>query len=116
MPNLYKSSRKEIFISLAEAYLNNVSYRDKLYNSIKDLATEHGEETDFLGLPYEGTNISNTILEILDGRFEDFSYFVFECDKSFDRYNEGITLENGEHPDVHSLGDLYDFIMSQESE
>lgn len=115
-PNLFDSDKKEIFLFLAKAYMKDVKYRDALYSQVREIAKEHDEDIDFLGLPYEGNNISNAIVTVLDGKYEDFSYFVFDCDGDFEKYNQGVTLKDETHPNVHSLEDLYDFIVSQESE
>ena len=103
---------KETFIKLAEGYLAQEKYEDELQDEVRAMAVKHKQETDFLGFPV-GTNL--IMSPVLDALGEDFSYFCYDCNKDFNKFNRGITLEDGTHPNIHSLSGLYNFAKEQGS-
>lgn len=94
------------FVALAEAFIKDYSYLDELDNAQRELADKFGIEKDFLGLPYFGGNLFTAVSNLLG---DDFSYWYYDCEQSFEKFNDGVTLKDGTHPDVHSLSDLWDF-------
>lgn len=94
------------FVELAKGYIKQEKYEESLYKAITKTAEEHGQEKDFLGLCIGTNSIMNPVLVALGN---DFSYYHYDCDDDFDRFNKGTVLADGTHPDVHSLEDLYKF-------
>lgn len=104
---------KETWLKLAEAYVKDFSYLDKLDNVKRQLAEEHGIEKDFLGLDYFGGNLFNEVSTLLG---DDFSYWYFDCERDFKRYNKNTTYPDGSHPKVKNLADLWEETCKQENE
>lgn len=105
---------RNTFVALAKAFIKDYSYLDELDNTQRSLAEKFGIETDFLGLPYFGGNLFDTVIELLG---DDFSYWYYDCEQSFDKFNENITFPDDTHPDIHSLEDLWKFSrVEQETE
>lgn len=103
---------KETFVKLAEGYLAQEKYEEELQDVIRSSAVSHGQEIDFLGLPV-GTNlIMSPVIDVLG---EDFSYFCYDCNRDFNKFNKGITLKDGTHPNIRSLSGLYKFAKEQGS-
>ena len=103
---------KETFVKLAEGYILQEKYEDEFSNTIKELAKEHKQDIDFLGLPIGTNAIMSPVLEILG---EDFAYFHSDCGDDFNKFNKGITLADGSHPRIRSLVGLYKFAKEQGS-
>lgn len=101
-----KLKDEEIFIALAKAYINDVTYLDELYDMTHNTAQKYNIETDFLGLTYFSGKMGETILDLLG---DDFSYWYYECEQSFEEFNKRITFADGTHPTVYSLNDLWAF-------
>ena len=97
---------KATFIALAEAFVKDYDYLDALDNSQRELADKYNIEPDFLGLPYFGGNLFPTVSNLLG---DDFSYWYYDCERDFDKFNKNIEYKDGSHPDVHSLEDLWEF-------
>ena len=106
---------KQTFITLATGYIQQTKLEDDLLNSFQGVARDYDLDTDFVGLPiFYGPAqqaISDAIHEI--DEFDTFQYFVYDCDADFDKFNRGITLEDGSHPDVDSLDSLYYYIVAE---
>lgn len=96
---------KETFVKLATAYMAQENYEDEYRDTIYKLAEKYHQERDFLGLPFGTNPIMDTVLTLLG---EEFSYFCYDCEGSFDEYNKRITYKDGSHPNVHSFEELYD--------
>ena len=107
-----KLKDKEVFVALAKAYINDVTYLDELYDTTCNTAQKYNIETDFLGFTYFSGKMGETILDLLG---DDFSYWYYECDQSFEKFNDNIEYSDGTHPEVYSLSDLFDF-STEESE
>lgn len=108
-----KLKTKEVFVILAKAYKKDMDYLNELDNLIREKATQYGIETDFLGLPYFGGHMSNEILELLG---DDFSYWYYDCESDFNKFNKNIKFPDGSHPKVYSLEDLFDFSKEEQEE
>lgn len=96
---------KEVFIKLAQAYINQDAYEDDVYEAVVDAAKRHNVTHDFLGNMLNTDVIMGAVLDVLG---DDFSYFYFECDADFEKFSENVD-EDGIHPEVRDLSDLYDF-------
>lgn len=103
---------KETFIALAKAYMRQERYEDEYFKALKDIAKKHKQEIDFLGLPMGSSLIMRPVADALG---DDFSYFWYDCRGSFEKFNKGVVLADGSHPNVKSLEDLYDFAKEQGS-
>ena len=103
---------KKQFVKLAEALISQVEYEEELSDTVHAVAKKYRRGTDFLGLPSDSEVLMGAVLNILG---DDFSYYHFDCNKSFEQFNEKITMADGSHPDVHSLEDLYDFAVKEGS-
>ena len=105
---------KQTFITLATGYIQQTKLEDDLLNSFKGVARAYELDTDFVGLPiFYGPAqqaISDAIHEI--DEFDTFSYFVYDCDADFDKFNRGITIDEDNHPSIKTLGGLYDYIVN----
>lgn len=97
---------KETYIKLAEAYCKQEAYECKVRESVKNIADEHDVYTGFIGFTISTQLIMSTILKLLG---DEFDFFFYECDRSFDKYNSSITHKDGSHPDVKDFGDLWEF-------
>ncbi len=108
-----KLKTKEVFVLLAEAYKKDMDYLNDLDNTIRNKANEYDIETDFLGLPYFGGHLGHEVLDLLG---DDFSYWYYECECDFEKFNKNIEFPDGSHPKVYSLGDLFDFSVVKEED
>lgn len=103
---------KKEFVALAEGYIKQEKYEDEFGNAVRNLAVEHKQETDFLGIPFGTNAIMSPVLDVLG---EDFSYYHYDCGDNFNKFNKNIKLADGSHPNVRSLGGLYEFAKEQGS-
>ncbi len=101
---------KEGFIVLAKAAVEQSKYERELWHQIIDVAKKHGQDTDFIGLDINTNKIADAICQILG---DNFGYFLYECEASFDIMNENITLPDGKHPEIKSYEDLYEFCKGE---
>lgn len=108
LKEVYKPTKvdRPTFVTLANAYVKDFGYLNELDNTTRALADKYSIEKDFLGIPYFGGNLFNVVLDLLG---DDFSYWFYDCEKSFDKFNENVTFSDGSHPDIHSLEDLWKF-------
>lgn len=97
---------KEQWVRLAEAYMAENGYWEDLLDAKKRLAKKHGIDQDFIGLDSGYGPLLDTVASILG---DDFCYFYYDCSASYSKFNKGVTLQDGSHPDVYSLEDLYYF-------
>lgn len=104
---------KTEWLKLADAYIAEVGYWHELYKLKIEIAKKHGLGTDFIGTDYFDGPMTSVIEELLG---DDFSYWHYNCEKSFNGFNEKVTLADGSHPAVHSLEDLYDFWKGEGNE
>lgn len=104
---------KEQYVVLAKAFIQQEKYDDELMGTIKLTAKKYGQGSDFLGLCCGDGIIMRAVLDLLG---DDFSYYLYECNGNFAKFNEGTCLSDGNHPNVQSLEDLYDFTMEEENE
>lgn len=103
---------KKQFVKLAEAFISQVEYEEEVSDMIRKMAKKHGKDADFLGLTCDSSWLLDALLDIMG---EDFAYYHYDCNKSFEQFNKKITMADGSHPDVHSLEDLYDFAVKEGS-
>lgn len=103
--------RKKDWLKLAEAYIAEAGYWHELYETKIRIAEAHSIDTDFIGNDY----FSGPMVSAVEGLLgEDFCYWCYDCDKSFEAFNKRVTLADGTHPNVHSLEELYE--LAQEGE
>ena len=97
---------KEAFIKLAEAYSKQENYEKELSNNLETVNEKYKVYMGFIGL----SNSSDLIMDVaLDLLGDDFSYYFYDCDESFDKFNKNILLEGGKHPNVNNFGELWEF-------
>lgn len=97
---------KEAFIKLAEAYSKQEKYENELKSSIHSLAEKYKIYTGFIGL----TNTSDLIMDVaLDLLGDDFSYYFYDCNEDFNKFNKNTILGGETHPNVKDFGGLWEF-------
>lgn len=97
---------KTEWLKLADAYVKEANYWYSLYSAKMKIAKKCGIGPDFLGTDYFDGPMTSVAEELLGG---DFCHWCFDCNQNFKKFNEGVSLEDGSHPNVKSLGDIYDF-------
>ena len=97
---------KEAFIKLAEAYSKQENYEKELSNNLEAINEKYKVYMGFIGLSSSSDLIMDVVLDLLG---EDFSYYFYDCDESFDKFNKNTTLADGTHPNVKDFGDLWEF-------
>ena len=97
---------KAEWLKLAKAYITESGYWHELYELKIKTAEKHGLGTDFVGNDYFDGPLTTVIEDLLG---EDFCYWCYDCNKNFDEFNKKTTLQDGSHPNVHSLEELYEF-------
>lgn len=103
--------KKTDWLKLAKAYTAEAGYWHELYELKIKTAEKHGLGTDFVGNDYFDGPLTSAVEDLLG---EDFCYWCYDCNKNFDEFNKKTTLQDGSHPNVHSLGELYE--LAQEGE
>lgn len=110
---------KDSWLALAEAYCKDQKYynmADAAVRNVREKMKEEDEYTDFdyqsPFSPYQAELLINGVLKVLG---DDFSYWFYDCNRDFDKFNEGITLADESHPSVHSLSDLFEFAKDKET-
>lgn len=98
--------KKTDWLKLADAYIAEAGYWNELYNTKIRIAEAHSIDTDFIGNDYFSGPMTSAVETLLG---EDFCYWHYDCSKNFDEFNKNTTLQDGSHPDVHSLEELYEF-------
>lgn len=93
---------KEAFIKLAEAYSNQKNCEKELNDSINFIIKKYKNYIGFVGPDL----IADVILNLLG---DDFSYYFYDCNEDFDKFNKNNTLADGTHPKVNNLGELWEF-------
>lgn len=97
---------KEAFIKLAEAYSRQENYEKELSNNLETINEKYKVYMGFIGFPSASDLIMDVVLDLLG---DDFSYYFYDCDASFDKFNKNILLEGGKHPNVNDFGELWEF-------
>jgi len=97
---------KEDFIKLAEAYSKQENYEKELSNNLETINEKYKVYMGFIGLSNSSGLIMDVVLDLLG---DDFSYYFYDCDGSFDKFNKNILLEGGKHPNVNNFGELWEF-------
>lgn len=97
---------KEAFVKLAEAYSNQENYEKDLISHLNLITKRYEVYIGFIGLPNSSELIMDVVLDLLG---DDFSYYFYDCDASFDRFNKNTTLADGTHPNVKDFGELWEF-------
>lgn len=102
--------RKTDWLKLADAYIDEAGYWHELYKTKIKIAEEHSIDTDFIGTDYFSGPMLSAVEDLLG---EDFCYWCYDCDKSFEAFNKRVTFADGSHPNVHSLEELYEFAQEE---
>lgn len=97
---------KEAFIKLAAAFSNQENYEKELSNNIETINEKYKVYMGFVGFPSASGLIMDVVLDLLG---EDFSYYFYDCNESFEKFNCYTTLADGTHPKVKDLEDLWEF-------
>lgn len=97
---------KAEWLKLAKAYISESGYWRELYELKIKTAEKHGLDTDFVGNDYFDGPLTAAIEDLLG---DDFCYWCYDCDQSFEAFNKRVTLADGSHPNIHSLEELYEF-------
>ena len=97
---------KEAFIKLAEAYSKQDNYEKELNNNLNSIIEKYKIYTGFVGFPISSDLIMDVVLKILG---EDFSYYFYDCNEDFNKFNKNTLLEGGKHPNVNNFGELWEF-------
>ena len=97
---------KEAFIKLAEAYSKQENYEKELSNNLEAVTEKYKVHMGFIGLSTSSELIMDVVLDLLG---DDFIYYFYDCDESFDKFNKNILLEGGKHPNVNNFGELWEF-------
>lgn len=97
---------KEAFIKLAEAYSKQESYERDLRSNLNLITKRYEVYMGFIGLPNSSELIMDVVLDLLG---EDFSYYFYDYDESFNKFNKNTTLADGTHPNIKDFGDLWEF-------
>ena len=97
---------KEAFIKLAEAYSRQENYEKELSNNLETINEKYKVYMGFVGFPSASDLIMDVVLNLLG---EDFSYYFYDCNESFDKFNKNTTLADGTHPTVKDFGELWEF-------
>ena len=97
---------KEAFIKLAEAYSKQEKYEKELSNNLEAINEKYKVYMGFIGLSSSSDLIMDVVLDLLG---EDFSYYFYEYDESFDKFNKNTTLADGTHPNIKDFGELWEF-------
>lgn len=97
---------KEAFIKLAAAFSNQENYEKELSNNLETINEKYKVYMGFVGFPSASDLIMDVVLNLLG---EDFSYYFYDCNESFDKFNKNTTLADGTHPTVKDFGELWEF-------
>lgn len=100
---------KEAFIKLAEAYSKQENYEKELSNNLKAINEKYKVYMGFIGLSNSSDLIMDVVLDLLG---DDFSYYFYDCNEDFNKFNERTTFDDGTHPDVKDFGDLWEYGQS----
>lgn len=97
---------KTEWLKLAKAYIAESGYWHELYELKIKTAEKHGIGTDFVGNDYFDGPLTTAIEDLLG---DDFCYWYYDCDQSFEAFNKRTTFADGSHPNVKSLEEIYDY-------
>ena len=97
---------KEAFIKLAEAFSKQENYEKDLRSHLNLITKRYEICMGFIDLPNTSELIMDVLLDLLG---EDFSYYFYEYDASFTKFNKNTTLADGTHPNVKDFGELWEF-------
>jgi len=97
---------KSEWLKLTKAYIAEAGYWYELHKTKIRIAKAHSIDTEFIGTDYFSGPMSSAVEGLLG---EDFCYWYYDCDQSFEEFNKRVTFADGSHPNVHSLEELYEF-------
>ena len=97
---------KGAFIKLAEAYSRQDNYEKELSNNLETINEKYKVYMGFIGLSNSSELIMDVVLDLLG---DDFSYYFYDYNESFDKFNKNTTLADGTHPNVKDFGELWEF-------
>ena len=103
---------KESWLILAKAFISDQDCWKEMTEVLAKIASKAKTDFDFRDLPYNAEQLVGGVTSVLG---EEFSYWYYDCEKNFKRFNEWITMPDGTHPKVKSLEDLYEFGKDQEA-
>lgn len=103
---------KESWLILAEAFIADQDAWNEMTEALHKIAHKARTDFDFRDLPYNAEQLVGGVASVLG---EEFSYWYYDCKKSFSKYNKWVTLQDGTHPNIHSLEELYDQGKNEEA-
>lgn len=93
---------KDTWMRLATAFMDDNAYLHAVYELKMELADKFGQEKDFIGSDILFPKLAQVVVELLG---YDFEYWFVECDRDYDRFNEGaVDVKDN----IHSLEDIYE--------
>lgn len=97
---------KEAFIKLAEAYSKQENYEKDLRSHLNLITKRYEICMGFIGLPNTSELIMDVVLDLLG---DDFSYYFYDCNEDFNKFNKNTILGGETHPNVKDFGGLWEF-------
>lgn len=97
---------KEAFIKLAEAYSKQEKYEKELSNNLETINEKYKVYMGFVGFPSASDLIMDVALDLLG---DDFSYYFYDCNEDFNKFNKNTILGGETHPNVKDFGGLWEF-------
>mgnify|MGYP003308376654 CR=1 FL=1 len=101
---------KADWLKLADAYIAEAGYWHELHKAKIRIAEAHSIDTDFIGTDYFSGPMLSAVENLLG---DDFCYWCYDCDQSFEAFNKRVTFADGSHPNVRSLEELYEFAQEE---
>ena len=97
---------KEAFIKLAEAYSKQENYEKDLRSHLTLITKRYEICMGFIDLPNTSELIMDVVLDLLG---DDFSYYFYDCNEDFNKFNKNTILGDETHPNVKDFGGLWEF-------
>ena len=97
---------KEAFIKLAEAYSKQENYEKEVSNNLETINEKYKVYMGFIGLSSSSDLIMDVALDLLG---DDFSYYFYDCNEDFNKFNKNTILGGETHPNVKDFGGLWEF-------
>lgn len=103
---------KESWLILAKAFIADQDAWKEMTEALSRIARKANTDFDFRDLPYNAEQLTGGVVSVLG---EEFSYWYYDSGKDFEKFNKGITMPDGTHPNVHNLDELYEFGKNEEA-
>ena len=93
------------FIEFMNEFLFLHGRNENWYDQIEDLFGISMVD-ELISHSYENFIIKSIEREL---KTDDISYLIYECNWDWDKFNSNTSI-NGEHPNIHDFGELYDWM------